>query len=43
MDLEPVGSLFDADKLKAKLQKKFPDYNFDVPTNERPTNTRPSY
>jgi len=34
MDLEQVGGLFDADKLKAKLQKKFPNYNFDVPHHQ---------
>jgi hypothetical protein len=25
------GILFDLDKLKLRLQKRFPDYNFDVP------------
>jgi hypothetical protein len=31
MDLERAGSLFNLDKFKERLKKRFPDYNFDVP------------
>lgn len=37
MDLEPVGGLFDVDKIKARLQKRFPTHNFNVPA---PPDTR---
>jgi len=29
--LEPIGNSFAVDKLKAQLQKKYPNYNFDLP------------
>jgi hypothetical protein len=29
--LEPIGDSFAVDKLKAKLQKKYPNQNFDLP------------
>ena len=31
MALEQAGESINIKKLKARLQKKFPDYNFDVP------------
>lgn len=31
MDLERAGESINIEKLKARLQKRFPDYNFDVP------------
>jgi len=31
MALEPIGESFNVAKLRARLQKRFPDYNFDVP------------
>lgn len=30
MDLEPVGGLFNVEKLKARLKKRYPDHNFDI-------------
>tara|TARA_Y100000361_G_scaffold21307_1_gene16618 strand:+ start:3254 stop:3559 length:306 start_codon:yes stop_codon:yes gene_type:complete len=29
--LEPIGESFAVDKLKTKLQKKYPNHNFDLP------------
>jgi hypothetical protein len=31
MDLESAGEIFNVKKLKEKLQKRYPNYNFDVP------------
>jgi hypothetical protein len=31
MDLERAGESINIEKLKARLQKRFPDYNFDIP------------
>jgi len=31
MALEPIGDSFNVAKLKARLQKRYPNYNFDVP------------
>jgi len=31
MDLESAGEIFNVKKLKDKLQKRYPNYNFDVP------------
>jgi len=32
MALESIGETFAVEKLKARLQEKFPNYNFDVPS-----------
>jgi len=31
MALEPIGESYNVAKLKARLQKRFPNHNFDVP------------
>ena len=31
MDLESAGEIFNVKKLKEKLEKRYPNYNFDIP------------